>query len=382
MQKTTQKPTRKSFGVTVYCRQQKIRRDGRAPVEVTVSVNGEKAMFQLTEAWVPSEFAKMRGSGRQNDVRRLCSEVTSKMASLHEKYPNAPAKTLKQYYLSGPPSSIGHGPTVSILCHSYLENVKKHSPSYDKYRVTFDRFCEWFGHNYASDVSSGDVFFFLDELRRSGLAEGTRRNYYKRLKSLFNYGFEKRAVTIHPFSGLKMTFKDPDPVYLTKEELDAMKKVDVPPYLARVRELFLFLCGTGIEWSDLEGLCPEDVQEQDGLRFIQKRRVKTGEPYRAYLIGDAPAIWDKYRGVLPLISNQKENKYIKRVVELAGVPKKVTTLTARHSYATALLSGSFGPPVSIDALKRVLGHAKMDQSLRYATLLDKSLDKAFEGYKQ
>ena len=83
---------RKSYGVTLYCRHQKIRRDGRAPVEVTVSVNGEKAMFQLKEAWEPMEFARMRDSGRQNEVRRLCSQVTSKMDSLREKYPNASAK--------------------------------------------------------------------------------------------------------------------------------------------------------------------------------------------------------------------------------------------------------------------------------------------------
>lgn len=377
-----QKTARNSFGVTLYCRTQKIRRDGRSPVEVTVTVNGKKAMFQLRDAWEPSEFARMRDSNRQNDVRVLCEQVSSEIRKLREKYPQADAKTLKQYYLSGPPQKRGNEVRVEMLCKSYLATVVRGANSYDKYKVTFNRFCSVYGHYLASDVTGGQIKRFLENLRRQeGFADGTLRNYYKRLKSLFSYGFERRVVEVHPFSTLKMNFQDPDPIYLTKGELDAIKAVELPPYLDRVREIFLFLCGSGIEWADLQRLCPGDVVEKDGLRVIEKRRVKTGEPYRAYLIGDAPAIWDKYQGVLPLISNQKENKFIKQVAERAGVNKPITTLTGRHTYSTFLLSGSIGPPVSIDALRRVLGHTNMTQSLRYATLLDESLDKAFEGYR-
>lgn len=373
---------RKSYGVTLYCRHQKIRRDGRAPVEVTVSVNGEKAMFQLEEAWEPTEFARMRDSGRQNEVRRLCSQVTSKMDSLREKYPDASAKLLKQYYLSGPPTPRYTGVLLEHLCHAYLEDIKKRSPSYDKYRVTFDRFRSFCGHRRSDEVTSGDIVMFITGLRKQGFAEGTLRNYYKRLKCLFAYGFERRVVEWNPFSGLKMTFNDPPPIYLTKSELELIKKVELPPYLDRVRELFLFLCGTGIEWADLERLCPDDVKvSKNGLRYIDRRRVKTGVPYKAIMIGDAPAIWDKYRGVLPLISNQKENKYLKQVAEIVGIPKRITTLTGRHAYATALLSGSYGPAIGISFLPDALGHTNMTQSLRYAEVLDESYFNAFDGYQ-
>lgn len=373
---------RKSYGVTLYCRRQKIRRDGRAPVEVTVSVNGEKAMFQLEEAWEPMEFARMRDSGRQNEVRRLCSQVTSQMDSLREKYPDASAKLLKQYYLSGPPTPRYTGVLVEHLCHAYLEDIKKRSPSYDKYRVTFDRFCSFCRGMRSDDVTSGDIVMFITGLRKQGFAEGTLRNYYKRLKCLFAYGFERRVVEWNPFSGLKLTFNDPPPIYLTKSELELIKKVELPPYLDRVRELFLFLCGTGIEWADLERLCPDDVKvSKNGLRYIDRRRVKTGVPYKAIMIGDAPAIWDKYRGILPLISNQKENKYLKQVAEIAGIPKRITTLTGRHAYATALLSGSYGPAIGISFLPDALGHTNMTQSLRYAEVLDESYFNAFEGYQ-
>lgn len=376
---------RKSYGVTLYCRSQKIRRDGRAPVEVTVSVNGEKAMFQLEEAWEPMEFARMRDSGRQNEVRRLCNEVTSKMDRLREKYPNLSAKGLKQYYLSGPPAHhlpMNQGVSVTMLCRAFLENVKKNSPSYDKYRVTFDRFCTHYGGVPTDMITGGDIVRFIADLRGQGFADGTLRNYVKRLKCLFTYGFERRVVERLPFSGLKLTFNDPPPVYLTKAELELMKKAELPPYLDRVRELFLFLCGTGIEWADLERLSPDDVKEsKNGLRYIDRRRVKTGVPYKAVMIGDAPAIWDKYRGVLPLISNQKENKYLKQVAEIVGIPKRITTLTGRHAYATALLSGSYGPAIGISFLPDALGHTNMTQSLRYAEVLDESYFNAFEGYQ-
>jgi hypothetical protein len=50
------------MGITLFCREQKIGRDGKAPVEVTITTGGKKASFQLPDRFVPSDFRRMRDS--------------------------------------------------------------------------------------------------------------------------------------------------------------------------------------------------------------------------------------------------------------------------------------------------------------------------------
>lgn len=123
---------------------------------------------------------------------------------------------------------------------------------------------------------------------------------------------------------------------------------------------------------------PTDVVERDGLHFIQKNRVKTGVQYVAVLVGSALEIWQKYQGRLPIISTQKMNEYIREVAKRAGVGKHLTTMVARRTYATLLLSGAYGKMIPVDVLRRCLGHQKMDMSLRYAKMLDDSVLNAFK----
>ena len=375
-------PTMKNrLHVTFYCREQNVR-NGKAPVEVCINVSGKRTVFRIEEYYAPSEFKRKRESTRSNDVKELCAGIQAKFAEIRRRFPGLSSDEYKRYYVEGLPLERNSDMTVASLCREYLETVVKGRPSYRHYQNTFNVFEGSYGNVRVLDVNSGDIRRFIDSLE---FAEGTKRNYFKRLKSLFDYAFQKRYAEHHPFAGLKMQFKDPEPVYLTPEEMNRIAWLGLGPRLARARDLFLFMAGSGTEYSDAMELGPDDVKEKDGIWYIQKKRVKTGVEYTAVLINHALDVWKTYEGLLPQISNQVLNRFLKEIATMAGITdKNVTSLTARHVYATSLLSGTYTlpgredtKPITIDVLRRCLGHTHMTQSLRYATLLDESLFDAF-----
>lgn len=374
------KNMREQLKISFYCRQQNVK-DGKAPVEVCINTKGARTVFRLQESYPPDEFRKKREGVRDNDVKRLCLKVQEKFAEINKRFPGLDGPEYKRLYFEGMPVEFGDNLTVSMLCKSYLDNVMKGRTTERHSRNTCERFCEKYGTTPANSITAGDIKRFITD---SGLAEGTKRNYFKHLKSVFTYGFEKRYIQSNPFAGLRMQFKDPDPVYLTPEEVNRIAWLGLGPRLARARDLFLFMAGSGLEYSDCQELGPDDVKEKDGIWYIQKKRVKTDVEYTAVLINHALDVWKTYEGLLPQISNQVLNRFLKEIATMANITKNVTTLTARHVYATSLLSGTYTlpgredtKPITIDVLRRCLGHTHMTQSLRYATLLDESLFDAF-----
>lgn len=96
-----------------------------------------------------------------------------------------------------------------------------------------------------------------------------------------------------------------------------------------------------------------------------KIRKKTGEsPVEVSISVNGERVYSQ----LPITCNQKSNLYLKEIAKIAKITdKNVTLLTARHSYATYLLSKRLIP---VDVVQKMLGHTTNRQSLHYAKMLD------------
>ena len=83
-------------------------------------------------------------------------------------------------------------------------------------------------------------------------------------------------------------------------------------------------------------------------------------------------ILHKYEGklpkgrLLPVLSNQKMNAYLKEIADLCGINKNITFHTARHTFATYLLTKG----VSIESVSKMLGHTNIKTTQIYARILD------------
>ena len=60
--------------------------------------------------------------------------------------------------------------------------------------------------------------------------------------------------------------------------------------------------------------------------------------------------------MLPAISNQKINSYLKEIVEIVGINKKLTHHTARKTFATTILLYN---DVPMEVVSKLLGHSSM-----------------------
>jgi integrase len=137
-------------------------------------------------------------------------------------------------------------------------------------------------------------------------------------------------------------------IFLTWEELTKLREYPIPEskkYLDRVRDIFLFQCFTGLRYSDVFNLKRSDVKEN----HIEVTTIKTADSLIIELNNHSKAILDKYKDipfendkVLPVITNQKMNDYLKELAELAEINEpvretyykgneRIDTVTPKHA---------------------------------------------------
>ena len=125
---------------------------------------------------------------------------------------------------------------------------------------------------------------------------------------------------------------------LTEEELERILKKDFQSQrLEQVRDIFIFSCFTGLAYIDVYNLKKENICTSfDGSKWLKLHRQKTATPVNLPLLKIPLAILEKYEGklknnrVLPVLSNQKANSYLKEIADLCGIKKNITFHVARH----------------------------------------------------
>ena len=114
------------------------------------------------------------------------------------------------------------------------------------------------------------------------------------------------------------------------------------------------------------------------------KRQKTNTDVNVPLLDIPKMILKKYKGklpngkVLPVISNQKLNAYLKEIADVCGIQKHLSTHVARHSYATSVCLAN---GVSIENVAKMLGHSNIKMTQHYAKVLDSSILKDMMNVK-
>lgn len=119
----------------------------------------------------------------------------------------------------------------------------------------------------------------------------------------------------------------------------------VSEQLEHVRDLFVFSCFCGLAYSDVANLRQENIQKSfDGNLWIITKRQKTNTDVNVPLLDIPKMILKKYKGklpdgkILPVISNQKLNAYLKEIADICGIKKNLTFHLASHSKFFYLLN--------------------------------------------
>ena len=149
-------------------------------------------------------------------------------------------------------------------------------------------------------------------------------------------------------------------IFLTLEEVEKLEKLNVQNrMLHRMRDLFLFQCYTGLSYGDIWNSWEMEIKKDQPV--IIGERAKNGQKFFVPLNPKALSIIRKYPDGLPRYCNISYNRYIKEVAALANIDKKITTHTARKTFATLQDSDGW----SRESVSKMLGHKKLTTTESY-----------------
>ena len=222
---------------------------------------------------------------------------------------------------------------------------------------------------------TGYEFFLRSTM---GCSAVSAAKYMKHLRKIIKICIAHRWITDDPFAFYKIKAKAKEKEFLTDAELRRIEeKLFKIPRLAHVRDIFVFCCYTGLSYADVKKLKWTDIAEGvDGKLWIFTSREKTETSSNIPLLPKALEIIERYRDyppcvskdmVLPVLSNQKMNSYLKEIADLCEITKELTFHKSRHTFATSV---TLANSVPIETVSKMLGHTDIKTTQHYAKLLD------------
>lgn len=213
-------------------------------------------------------------------------------------------------------------------------------------------------------------------------------NYHKHLKALLNRAVKMGKIDANPYDRLKGEFGRGDKEtieFLTEDEVSAIESLHPVPgsMMATARDLFVFQLYTGLSYSDTQKFDIKNYKKVivDGSddkkteRWVSVgERVKTGVPYIAHLLPPVVEVLERYGWQVPKINDVKYNKALKDIGTAVGITTRMHSHLARHTFATWMLRNG----VKVENLKQMLGHRRIEQTMRYAKVLAESVHEDFE----
>jgi integrase len=218
--------------------------------------------------------------------------------------------------------------------------------------------------------------FWLKSVRKCD--HNTSVKYLSNFKKIVHICLKHGWLDKDPFVGFKMTKREVERPFLVEEELTRIITEDFKmPRLRQVRDIFIFCCYTGLAYADVKKLTREEITTGiDGEKWIWTSRQKTETTTRVPLLPRALEILDRYKDdpqclnkgrLLPVLSNQKMNGYLKEISDACDITKKMTFHTARHTFATTV---TLSNGVPIETVSKMLGHRNLKTTQHYAKILD------------
>lgn len=366
---------RQTFSVSFYCRESKKDKKGLAPIEVSISINGERKFLKLQRKEYPSEFAKAMRSKRDNEIKLFCENqrffINRIMEDMQFADIELTATNLKECFKKG---GVTNYYTLGQLWSDTIQNKREEQKSGSLGGDTFNRYTLAKNAFYAANAFDDSTpaknvdlqhihnfqHYLINTLK---LSQGSAYNYHARVKAAFTYAFNRGKIKANPYGVYRIDKGEKkEMVFLDEQEIERIKNKELIGRLDKIRDLFLFQCFSGLSYSDMALLQPEDFKKNEkGQVYIQKKRKKTGQVFKSVVLKEGVEILNKYNNSLPIVSNVKLNAYLKEIQDLCQIEKSLHTHLGRTTYICYL----YNKKVPIDIIAELVGHSSCHTTLKY-----------------
>jgi site-specific recombinase XerD len=233
-----------------------------------------------------------------------------------------------------------------------------------------------------------DYEFYLRSVRNC--SNNTAVKYIKNFNKIIKICLANDWLDKNPFNNYKSKIKEVERDFLSEEELQSILNKDFKTdRLSLVRDIFIFSCFTGLAYIDVKNLTKSHIGIGiDGERWIYTHRQKTESASKIPILPITQMIIDKYENhpqsnnqavLLPILSNQKMNSYLKEIAAICEIEKELTFHIARHTFATTV---TLTNGVPIESVSKMLGHKNIKTTQHYAKILDKKVSDDMAILKQ
>lgn len=387
-----------------YIRRDKTNKKGEAPVFMRLTINGERADASIKRFIEPHAWNSAKGKANEKsrggkDLNLYLDAISANILRIQRDLEldkkEVSAQIILNRYL-GKEQSDRHTLMEVFRAHNEkcraLSGISLAPGTVIRYetslrlteaflRTTYkkeDCYLDEITHQFVEDYD-----FYLRTVRRC--CHNTTTKYLLNFKKIIRIALAKGWMKKDPFAQVHFHFEPVEREFLEKQELKVLLNKEISiTRLAQVRDIFCFCCLTGLAFMDVQQLKPEHlVADIHGKIWIRKARQKTKNMCNIPLLDEAQKIINRYRDhpycqthgvLLPVCSNQKMNSYLKELADICGIRKNLSTHCARHTFATLTLASG----ATIDNVAKMLGHANVNMTRRYAKVLDSSIMRDME----
>ncbi len=392
-------PMQTTFSILFYPRGNDIDKNGYAPIYARITVNGKRSEFsirrkvQLTR-W-NSDAGKIRGT--TPDVRELNKYLLSielKINKIQEQLSEnnilITAEKIKNIYL-------GKNSNQKMLLAIFQEHNDQvneligkdfSAGTAERYKTAMKHVTDYILKEYqVKDIPVREVDlkfitgfeYYLKTTRNC--AHNSAIKYITNFKKIIRIAYANDWISKDPFIHWKAKLKIVDREFLTSDEIQRIVEKDFSTdRLNQVKDIFIFSCFTGLAYADVKKLTKNDIVIGiDSQNWIKTKRTKTDTRSNIPILSIPQAIIDKYEAhqesldtelLLPVLSNQKMNAYLKEIADLCKINKNLTFHLARHTFATTV---TLTNGVPIESVSKMLGHKSLRTTQHYAKIIDKKV---------
>lgn len=388
-----------SFSQIFYIKRTKVDINNKSVIYLRITVNGRRSELSTLRKIDVNKWSSETGRSKghtpdSKEINQFLDMTQRKISKIHEKFveKNIPynAEKIRNYYL-GKDDSVkmlvaifnDHNNQVDKLIGKDFaagtaeryKTAKMHVENYIKLEYKVDDIpVKDVDHKFITGFE-----YYLKTVRNC--SHNTAIKYITNFKKIIRIAYANDWISKDPFFNWKARLKIVDREFLSEEEIQAIiEKEFCTPRLDQVKDIFIFCCFTGLAYADVKKLNENDVVIGiDGERWIKTKRTKTDTRSNIPILPTAAAILEKYANhpevlngnkLLPVLSNQKMNAYLKEIADLCGITKNLTFHLARHTFATTI---TLTNGVPIESVSKMLGHKSLKTTQHYAKILDRKV---------
>ncbi len=402
----------KSFGCFFYLKKKGKSLNEELPVYLRITVDSDSIHISTKRKCFKAQWNVK--SGRAEGRTDYARSINSYLDTLQQKVFEAKRKLI-ELDIEVTPQAIKDlmlGENINKQKHMLIELFKRHNEqvkaligkeyaqgTYQIFNRTLNHTVDFLIHYLkVSDIDINklnydfiaEYEFWFKSFRKCD--HNTTMKYLSSFKKIIVHCVKSGKLQRDPFLGFNMSRREVEKQALTEFQLQIIARQSFgPPRLTLVRDIFLFCCFTGLAYADVQKLKRSEIIEGSNSElWIITKRQKTDTTSRIPLLPTALEIINRFKDnkecqlkgtVLPVLSNQKMNSYLKEIADTCNIPMNLTFHIARHTFATTI---TLSNGVPIETVAKMLGHRNLKTTQHYAKILDKKISddmKKLKDYK-